>query len=183
MPLTFLLFASAIDVYTYLSINWKGELLGPLIAVAHGAIMNQKDYSAAALIYQLSLTSYLCTIAAIVTSVPALTTGIAELYGLIKKRGLGDRATKVGLIHAGLNDVAVAGVVYNWLSRRKRTAFETSGTNASISAVLLFSTLYSAYLGGSLIYKHGVGVKRMGEGLKKKQAEDAELKRQGRKDL
>lgn len=44
-----------------------------------------------------------------------------------------------------------------------------------LSAGGLGMTLFAAFLGGSLVYKHGVGVQRMGEGAKEKQKEVTEL--------
>jgi uncharacterized membrane protein len=36
-----------------------------------------------------------------------------------------------------------------------------------MSAILMAVQMYAAYLGGELIYAHGVGVQRMGEAAKK----------------
>jgi uncharacterized membrane protein len=38
----------------------------------------------------------------------------------------------------------------------------------ALSASALVMTMYAAYLGGSLVYKHSVGVQRMGSGADEK---------------
>ncbi len=67
-----------------------------------------------------------------------------ELLALIQARGLDDRAVKIGLIHAGLNDVALVGMIYNWFTRRKREAVLSTTDNVLISASLLLGGSYSA---------------------------------------
>jgi uncharacterized membrane protein len=42
------------------------------------------------------------------------------------------------------------------------------GHQILLSGASLAMTLYAAYLGGGLVYKHGVGVQRMGDGLEEK---------------
>ena len=122
------------------------------------------------LVHSMSQLSYLATIAFLFTSLPALTTGVFELLALIQARGLQDRVTKVGILHAGLNDVALVGMLYNWYSRRSREGVLSHSSNVAVSASLLVGGLYAAYLGGSLIYSHGVGVQRMGAGLSERHA-------------
>ena len=88
---------------------------------------------------------------------------------------------KVAVIHAALNDLAVAGTAYNWWSKRSRTAYAVDGMNCAISGIILGGVLYSAMLGGSLVYKHGMAVQRMGEGKQLKEQEIAKLKAEERK--
>lgn len=147
--------------HTFLSIP---ALAKPLLAII-GSNPTAQVSPVIPLVHSMSQLSYLATLAFIVTSMPALTTGVFELLALIQARGLEDRVTKVALIHAGLNDVALVGMIYNWLSRRNREAVLSKGSNVLVSASLLLGGLYAAYLGGSLVYSHGVGVQRMGAGL------------------
>jgi uncharacterized membrane protein len=70
---------------------------------------------------------------------------------------------------AGLNDLVIVGAVYNWLQERNVPDFRPAGHQVAMSAVLTAVQMYAAYLGGDLIYSHGVGVQRMGESAKKKQ--------------
>jgi uncharacterized membrane protein len=59
--------------------------------------------------------------------------------------------------------------VYNWLQERNVPDFKPAGHQIVMSAVFLVVQGYAAYLGGDLIYAHGVGVQRMGQAAKKKQ--------------
>lgn len=140
-----------------------------------------------ALINYLSLFSYASTIAALFTSLPTVSSGVAEAYAMIQANGLdmSNPKVKVMVIHAILNDVAVAGAFYNYWTRSTVEGFMTSGVNALISSVMLGGVICSAYLGGSLIYKYGVGVQRQGDGkvIKEKMMnEKKERKREGKKE-
>lgn len=70
---------------------------------------------------------------------------------------------KIGFLHAALNDVAIVGTGYNWWTRRATAGNAPADANVYVSAGLLFSLLFSAFLGGKLVYDHGVGVMRHGE--------------------
>jgi uncharacterized membrane protein len=62
------------------------------------------------------------------------------------------------VLHAVINDVAAVGALYNWWSRRSNPGFTPDATNMVVSILLAMpATLYAAYLGGSLVYIHGVG--------------------------
>ena len=150
--------------HTFLSLP---ALAKPILAIISGGANTDNVIP---LVHSMSQLSYLATLAFIITSLPALSTGIMELLALIQARGLEDRVTKVALIHAGLNDVALAGMIYNWLSRRNREAVLSKTSNVLVSVSLLLGGIYAAYLGGSLVYSHGVGVQRMGDGLKERHA-------------
>lgn len=165
MPLTFLMAACGLDMAQHAYLTFPA-LAKPLLAIIAG------DSSAPVipLVHSMSQLSYLATLAFLFTSIPALTTGVWELLALIQAKGLEDRVTKVAILHAGLNDVALVGMAYNWLSRRNREAVLSKGSNVMVSASILLGGLYAAYLGGSLIYSHGVGVQRMGDGLKERHA-------------
>lgn len=90
---------------------------------------------------------------------------------------------KATIVHAALNDVAVIGAVYNLLSKWNRDAFLPTGVNTLISATMLGGVIYSAYLGGGLVYEHGVGVQRMGKGKEIKDSMIEEEKSKARKEL
>lgn len=87
------------------------------------------------------------------------------------------------VIHALLNDVAVAGAFYNFWTRSKVEGYLPDGVNALVSSVLLGGVIFSAYLGGSLIYKHGVGVQRQGDGKEIKEKMIRDVKRDAKKEL
>lgn len=58
-----------------------------------------------------------------------------------------------------------------------------SSGNLAISGLLLGAVAYSAYLGGGLVYEHGVGVQRQGRGKEEKEEGEKELKRDAKKEL
>lgn len=90
---------------------------------------------------------------------------------------------KTTLIHAGLNDLAIFGAVYNWLTRRNREDFMPWGGNALVSVGILGAVAYAAFLGGGLVYTHGTGVQRMGKGKEEKNELLKTQKAKGKKEL
>jgi uncharacterized membrane protein len=75
----------------------------------------------------------------------------------------------IDTVQAGLNDLVVAGAVFNWLQERNVADCQPAVYQVVMSAILMAIQMYAAYLGGDLIYAHGVGVQRMGEAAKEKQ--------------
>jgi uncharacterized membrane protein len=65
--------------------------------------------------------------------------------------------------------MVVVGAIYNWLKERNAEDFKPSGHQVLFSGALLLVAFYAAYLGGGLVYEHGVGVQRMGSGAEEKQ--------------
>lgn len=139
----------------------------------------------------IALVGYAINLVGIVTSIPAVATGSAELYAMIQGRGLFVKDEKTGkqvlepvvkttLTHASLNDIGVAMAVYNWLMERHRPLedYRPYGHQILFSGVALGLTLYAAYLGGGLVYEHGVGVQRMGHGKELKEKDIKEAKKQ-----
>jgi hypothetical protein len=57
--------------------------------------------------------------AGLLTSIPAVTSGLFEAYAMILTKGLdlSNPVINTMLMHAGLNSLAVFGAIYNWLSR------------------------------------------------------------------
>lgn len=123
------------------------------------------------MIQTFSLFSYASTIAALFTALPAITSGLFEAYAMISANGLdfSNPIIKTTLIHAGVNDLAVLGALYNWLSKRGAEDFVPGGSNVVVSSVILAAVGYAAFLGGGLVYEHGVGVQRMGHGKAEKE--------------
>jgi uncharacterized membrane protein len=102
--------------------------------------------------------SYYTTILTLLFTAPAVATGAQQLMPVIQRDGFSSKKAKVGVLHALINDVAAVGALYNWWSRRSTPGFTPDATNILISVVLAMpSTLYAAYLGGSLVYIHGLG--------------------------
>jgi uncharacterized membrane protein len=102
--------------------------------------------------------SYYSTILTILTTLPAVVTGVAQLAPVIQRDGFQSKKAKVGAIHALLNDVALFATIYNWWTRSQQIGFTPSTSNVLISSALALPvTMYSAYLGGSLVYEYGMG--------------------------
>lgn len=117
-----------------------------------------------------------------ISSIPSVITGDVEMIAMIKGKGLFERIEKKkangervvvskgihptvreGIIHGALNVGALTVSLYNWYTRRQVPGFEPSTTNIVLSGLTLPLMMFSAYLGGSLVYKYGVGVQRQGE--------------------
>ncbi|KAH8730805.1 hypothetical protein GQ44DRAFT_672703 [Phaeosphaeriaceae sp. PMI808] len=102
--------------------------------------------------------SYYSTILTLFFTIPAVVTGAQQLMPVIQRDGFSSRKAKAGVAHALINDIAAFGTLYNWWSRRDMPGFTPSAGNILISTVLaLPAVLFSAYLGGSLVYVHGMG--------------------------
>jgi uncharacterized membrane protein len=105
--------------------------------------------------------SYYSTILTILFTLPAVMTGVAQLAPVIQRDGFSSKKAKVGALHALINDVALFATIYNWWTRSQQVGFTPSGTNVFVSSALaLPMTMYSAYLGGSLVYEYGMGFTR-----------------------
>ncbi|RDW89207.1 hypothetical protein BP6252_01239 [Coleophoma cylindrospora] len=138
-------------------------------------------------LFTIASISYASNILGLVTVIPALLTGFAEAYAMISANGLymttsnGEKQmipkVKTTLLHAGINDLAVGIAAYNWLKERNAVDFRPEAHQVGLSAIALMATFYAAFLGGSLIYTHGVGVQRQGKGLEEKTKKMAEIKK------
>jgi len=143
---------------------------------------------------EISRIAYFSNLLGIVTAIPAALTGISELYAMISSKGIWQKirnestgetvyagmnpTVRHGLAHGALNDVALLASVYNWWTRRNVPGYTPSGMNVLLSMALLPSLMFSAYLGGAMVYKYGVGVMRMGEAVKiKKDMERDEVRK------
>ncbi|GJN89537.1 hypothetical protein Rhopal_002524-T1 [Rhodotorula paludigena] len=118
--------------------------------------------------------------AGLLAALPAVATGVMELYGMwtgqtkqkgdvkttvsdaVEKKDVAGEKLRTTLTHATLNDIVLGIAGYNWWVRRKSSDLILPTTNALLSALAIPLFLYSAYLGGSLVYKYGVGVQRQG---------------------
>ncbi|KAF2690336.1 hypothetical protein K458DRAFT_459498 [Lentithecium fluviatile CBS 122367] len=112
--------------------------------------------------------SYYAMILTIITAVPAIITGALEFMPVVQRDGLGSKKAQTGVVHALVNDITVFGAAYTWWSRRNENGFTPSTTNVALSAAVLPISMFAAYLGGSLIFKHGIGVGRGSDSKVKK---------------
>ncbi|KZM28143.1 uncharacterized protein EKO05_0005828 [Ascochyta rabiei] len=105
--------------------------------------------------------SYYSTILTILTTLPAIVTGVIQLSPVIQRDGFQSKKAKVGAVHALINDIALFATIYNWWTRSQQVGFAPSSTNVFVSSALALPlTMYSAYLGGSLVYEYGMGFTR-----------------------
>lgn len=81
---------------------------------------------------------------------------------------------KTTITHATLNDLVVGIAAYNWWTRRSLPNLGLPRFNAYLSAAAIPIFLYSAYLGGSLVYEYGVGVQRQGKAVEIKERQKKE---------
>jgi uncharacterized membrane protein len=79
---------------------------------------------------------------------------------VIQRDGFSSKKAKIGITHALIMDLASVATAYNWWTRRNTPGFTPDATNVLISAALAMPlTLYSASLGGAMVYNYGVGFK------------------------
>ncbi|GAA5864465.1 hypothetical protein JCM1840_000509 [Sporobolomyces johnsonii] len=98
----------------------------------------------------------------------------ATVTDAIEKKDIAGEKLKVTLTHATLNDVVMAVAAYNWWIRRVDRDLALPLFNATLSTLALPLFFYSAHLGGSLVYKYGMGVQKDGEGREIKKKENKE---------
>ncbi|BGP54883.1 hypothetical protein JCM8202_003392 [Rhodotorula sphaerocarpa] len=130
--------------------------------------------------------------AGLLSAIPTVLSGLAELYGMwrgqaqskgsaktagkdaAKKKNVAGEKLKVTLTHAALNDAVLGIAAFNWWVRRQDKDLILPPLNACLSACALPLFVYSAYLGGSLVYEYGVGIMRQGEGAEIKDRQQKE---------
>ncbi|CZS88424.1 uncharacterized protein RAG0_00179 [Rhynchosporium agropyri] len=181
LPIAFLLAGSGLDILSYFTTH-SAFLLSTVTSLSSIFTRNATPIG---VLYHLSLFSYASTIAGIFTSFPAITSGLFEFYDLVQTHGLdfSNQKIKITSIHAALNDVALFGAVYNVISRYGREAWISNGKNTLVSMALFGGVGYAAFLGGGLVYTHGVGVQRMGKGKEEKEASRAKEIAEAKKEL
>lgn len=140
----------------------------------------------------ISRASHYANILGILTTLPAIVTGSAELIGMYRSNGLYEKVKResdgqvvqsqinpkvaLAVSHAALNDISLAISVYNWYTRRNVPDFMPSNANMLLSALALPGLMLSGYLGGAMVYKYGVGVMRQGEAARiKKESQSMEM--------
>ncbi|OSS53457.1 hypothetical protein B5807_01321 [Epicoccum nigrum] len=148
-PITFTAITGALD-----GIYWMSKI--PATAGVVNSVFKSLDRSVQPNVFP--VLSYYSTIITILTTLPAVVTGIAQLAPVIQRDGFSSKKAKVGAMHALLNDIALITTIFNWWTRSQQVGFTPSTTNVLLSAALaLPMTMYSAYLGGSLVYEYGMG--------------------------
>jgi uncharacterized membrane protein len=121
----------------------------------------------------LALSSHYLLILGLLTGLISAATGGAQLTKMLQHGGMYESdnsgrkmmrpKVKTAFTHAGLNDVAMLMGGWSWWVRSKNAGdmgglVGTGMANVVVSAVSLPVLLYSAGLGGKLVYNHGVGL-------------------------
>jgi uncharacterized membrane protein len=83
----------------------------------------------------------------------AATTGFIDVMGDTRVRDLSDTR-----LHAGGNILAVLIQLYNWYSRYEHSTSAVVPTGVILSGVVVLILLFTAWKGGELVFRHGVGV-------------------------
>jgi uncharacterized membrane protein len=105
--------------------------------------------------------SYYSTVLTLLFALPTIATGAWELSPVILRDGFSSKKAQVGVAHALISDVAIFATAYNWWTRSQQVGFTPSGGNVLLSTLLSVpTTLYSAYLGGALVFEYGMGFSR-----------------------
>ncbi|CAJ2511142.1 Uu.00g067670.m01.CDS01 [Anthostomella pinea] len=116
--------------------------------------------------------AYYALSAGLLTSIPSVVTGIANAAQMVQSQGMyeADGKTlkpkmKVIIAHALSNDVIIALSGYIWYLRNQSSSLNLTYAPQSwmvgVEAVMGLALLYSANLGGTLVYNYGMGL-RMG---------------------
>lgn len=85
----------------------------------------------------------------------------AALAGLVDWQHTHDRPRRTGVVHGGLNTVGLGLYIWSWLARRKGRY-----VSARLASGLGYVTvLFSGFLGGTLVYRHQIGVDHTDHGL------------------
>ena len=157
-PITFAFITGALDALTYLSTS---PTFSPYLASAFKAASIQLPPTI------FPILSYCTTILTILTALPAISTGALELMPVIKRDGISSKKAKVGIAHALVNDIALAGMAWNWWTRRNNVGLVADGWNIVVSVGLAVpATLGAVYLGGELVYGMGMGIGRSGASVR-----------------
>ncbi|KAH6633251.1 hypothetical protein C7974DRAFT_375358 [Boeremia exigua] len=151
-PISFTAITGALD-----GIYWLSKI--PATAGLVNSVFKSFDKSVQPNVFP--VLSYYSTIITILTTLPAIATGVVQLAPVIQRDGFQSKKAKIGAVHALLNDVALFGTIYNWWTRSQQAGFTPSTTNVLVSVALALPlTMYSGYLGGSLVYEYGMGFSR-----------------------
>ena len=121
--------------------------------------------------------SYALNALGVLTSIPANVSGGLQLYKLVKEHQVFGKLkaaqsteeklnviknvhpkVKAAFVHGLLNDIVIAGAVWNWWSRSGNAMNEPTWVNVLVSAVTAPILACSILLGGKMVFDYGVGV-------------------------
>ncbi|KAF2403779.1 hypothetical protein EJ06DRAFT_579719 [Trichodelitschia bisporula] len=134
--------------------------------------------------------SHYANVLGLLTAFPAIATGGAELLAMIRGQDLANKfkksddktktaakmhpKMKMAFAHAVLNDAVFLVSAYNWWTRRSVPYYIPGTANVWLSALAMGMLMASGYLGGQMVYRHGVGVERQGTAKRLKEEGKAE---------
>ena len=166
----------------FLSLSYFFDILYGLSTHPSTASLARLAFDFTPFLGDMARLSHYLNILGLLTAVPAAATGGMELMAMIQRQDLVNKLQKsqnksaaaqrmhpklkIGFLHAALNDLAIVGSGYNWWTRRAAIGNVPANINIALSSVLMFSIFFSAYLGGQMVYKYGVGVQRQSEAKK-----------------
>lgn len=104
-------------------------------------------------------TAFWCIVGGLVSAILAIPFGLADWWGIKKEKP----AYKLGLIHAGLNTVVFLIFLANFFLRLPHL---TTIAHITIPQLILTIVgdailLVSGYIGGRMVYEHGISVARL----------------------
>lgn len=119
--------------------------------------------------------SYYLHVLGVLTTIPSAATGAAQLKKIYANGGLYEadgqtmrKKMKIGLIHAAMNDMVLVAGVWTWWSRHTENYAVPGAMNIFVSMLMLPALLWSANLGGTMVYNYGAGL-NIGKVAKKSQ--------------
>ncbi|WWC66123.1 uncharacterized protein I206_100023 [Kwoniella pini CBS 10737] len=127
----------------------------------------------------------------VISALPAIITGLGEAYELIRKeyiqkgkdwnkvidsawnmKDTGGRKIKMTIKHASMNDLVVGLAGYNWYRGAYYPGQKLPQITLLLNAIALPALLYSAMLGGRLVYEYAMGIQRQGHGKEVREKEE-----------
>jgi len=160
----------------FLVLAWGLDILYALTTVVVKPAFLTSRFASPSTLLDMTRLSYFLLCAGLVATVPAIMSGNIELVGMIKKNGgpwEKDAAgkpkdsmvprIKATIVHALINDLVFVVGLYSWYIRKDKAGAVNLGKvptdlNLILSAVSLPVLLFSAKIGGHLVFNHGVGL-------------------------
>ena len=157
----------------FLSLSWGLDILYALTTQVVKPSYLTTRFAHPATLLDITRLGHFMLCAGLIMTVPTIMSGNVQLIGMIKKNGgpwakdsEGKQTNtmvpkiKATISHALINDVVFAVGIYSWYIRRavENVGHVPSDLNMLMSAALFPMLLFSAAIGGSLTYNHGVGL-------------------------
>lgn len=151
---------------SFLSLSWSLDLLHYAVTRSPTVSRWSTPLSSQQHLPTLSLVSHCLLGLGVISGFVSVVSGGAQLSKMLSNAGLyeSDGKTvrpkiKIAFVHAVMNDATILAAAYSWYVRWVGgPAAGPSPANVLISALSLPLTLYSAHLGGKLVYNYGVGI-------------------------